>query len=165
MNNHLTIIREEMFQRKNKKRKYYLVECSCGNEKWILAQNVKNGRTKSCGCISTELKVKATTKHGMHKTRIYQTYHDMKDRCLNSNNPRYHRYGGRGIIICERWLSSFENFYEWAVSNGYSDTLTIERVNNDGNYCPENCKWATMEEQLKNRTTRRSAHGRNENVS
>lgn len=142
------VYRKEMT---NGRRTFFLVTCDCGTEKEILAQNVKNGSAKSCGCISNELKARANYRHGLHKTRIYQTYTDMKQRCLNPNNSRFHRYGGRGIAICAEWLDSFTNFYEWAMENGYTDKLTIERVDNDGNYCPDNCKWATMAEQLKNR--------------
>lgn len=133
-----------------KPRTYFVVRCDCGKTKEILAHNVKKN-IKSCGCKSNEMK--AHVKHGGWKTRIYQTYTDMKQRCLNPNNSRFHRYGGRGIIICEEWINSFETFREWAYNNGYEEHLTIERVNNDGNYEPNNCKWATMEEQLKNRDT------------
>ena len=150
----LTILESFRAQVNGRRRSMFKVECDCGTVKTVLAHNVNQGRLKSCGCKALELKLKAATKHGMHKTRIYQTYHDMKDRCLNKNNSHFHRYGGRGITICEEWLSSFMTFNAWAMSNGYTDTLTIERVNNDGNYCPENCTWIPLAEQAKNKTQR-----------
>lgn len=86
----------------------------------------------------------------MSHSRIYQTWADMKTRCLSSTNKRYHRYGGRGITVCEQWLE-FAPFKDWALANGYTDELTIDRVNNDGNYCPENCEWITIQENLQRR--------------
>lgn len=86
---------------------------------------------------------KKRQQHGMSKTRLYASYHAMKKRCYNNNDKRYHRYGGRGITVCAEWLdkkNGFINFYNWAMANGYQDDLTIDRINNDGNYEPSNCR-------------------------
>lgn len=96
-------------------------------------------------------KVNHHVKHGMSGTRIYQCWQDMRQRCENPKNAFYGRYGGRGIKVCEEW-SEFLPFYEWAMAHGYREDLTIERVNNDGDYCPANCKWATQHEQSLNKT-------------
>lgn len=92
-----------------------------------------------------------TTKHGMAHTRIYQCWSDMKQRCDNPHNQFYYRYGGRGIKICDEWRD-FPTFCSWALSHGYREDLTIERIDNDGDYCPDNCKWATQQEQSLNKT-------------
>lgn len=130
-------------------RRWCLAKCPyCGKIGKHRTQALKT--KKSCGCKSTELKTQASTKHGCANDRLYQTWADMKTRCLCENNPRYHKYGGRGITVCEEWLD-FPAFKTWAESNGYTDELTIDRVDNDGNYCPENCEWVTIQENLRRR--------------
>ena len=87
---------------------------------------------------------------------MYRVYWAMKDRCYNSNNKHYDRYGGRGITICDKWLDDYEVFYNWCMNNGYKDGLSIDRIDNDGNYCPENCRWITISEQQQNKTQRKT---------
>ena len=126
-------------------RLYFTCICECGKEKEVRADTVLNGTSTNCGCKKNYKKI-----HGLTKTRLYNIWGDMKQRCLNAKSKEYHRYGGRGIKICSEWVNCFENFYNWSFKNGYSDELTIDRINNDGNYEPNNCRWVTTKEQKRN---------------
>lgn len=97
--------------------------------------------------------------HGYSGTRVYRIWRSMKSRCYNKNNPRYHRYGGRGITVCDEWLHNPKAFCEWALSHGYEDTLSIDRINNDNGYSPDNCRFADMNTQALNRKQHKSNTG------
>lgn len=142
---------EDLGTRKEKghSRRWCIAKCPfCGKLIERRTQQIKS--IKSCGCKSSELRSKHLYKHNSCYTRLYKTWMDMKTRCNNPKNKRYMRYGGRGIKICEEWLD-FTVFKEWALANQYDDTLTIDRVDNDGNYEPSNCEWVTIQENLKRR--------------
>lgn len=89
--------------------------------------------------------------HGKRKTRLYRIWANIKTRCYNVNDLHYSRWGGKGVVMCEEWKNSFLSFYEWAINNGYREDLTIDRIDNDGNYEPSNCRWVTIEEQNRNK--------------
>lgn len=137
------------FAGKNKHNKFlWKCTCECGGETVVTTGNLNSGNSKSCGCE----KYKGNRRtHGMSDSRIYTIWSSMKGRCLNEKDAHYSDYGGRGITINEEWVNSFAKFYEWSVENGYTDDLTIDRINVNGNYEQSNCRWITIEEQQKNK--------------
>lgn len=139
------------FDRKNQHGDtYWVCRCDCGNYKSIASNKLRSGWTKSCGCLHKEIMRQKLLSHGMSKSKLYSSWELMKSRCYYPQNNRYYRYGGRGIKVCDEWLS-FERFKEWALKNGYKEGLTLERKNIDKNYEPDNCCWITKEEQARNK--------------
>ena len=149
----LTIIREvEPAGSSHKRVRRFLCRCDCGNEIICRLPNLKSGTTKSCGCYRKFVSSNRRDCHHLKNTRIYRIWCGMKRRCYNKHNEHFDRYGGRGIIVCDEWKTDFMNFYDWAMSNGYDDKLSIDRINNEGNYEPSNCRWANQKQQIVNST-------------
>ena len=118
---------------------YWKCICDCGREIFVYRGKLTTGHTKSCGC-------KTRTLNGLSKHPLYKTWWSMKERCYSENHPSYHNYGGRGIEICDEWLEDYLSFYDWSTNNGYEEGLSIDRINNEGNYEPGNCQWITISE-------------------
>ena len=130
--------------------------CECGNEKDVLQQNLSNGHVRSCGCVHSDVNREKISRynsslgresHHETKTRLYRIWIGIKSRCLVETASNYQNYGGRGIRVCDEWVHSYNAFSEWAMQNGYDDSLTIDRIDPDGDYCPANCRWVTMSVQ------------------
>lgn len=135
----------------------WFCRCRCGTEKSIRSNALLNGRAQSCGCLNLEIVRRNNSgfKHGLRHTRIYTIWCNMKARCTNPKADRFANYGGKGVAVCKEWFNDFMAFYDWAIANGYSDSLSIDRADSGGNYEPNNCRWATADTQANNKTTNR----------
>jgi len=135
----------------------YLCVCDCGNYKIIKADNLRNGHTHSCGCLKKKMMADKQFKHGgtggrhNKQDRLYSIWRSMISRCYFPSATEYEYYGGRGITVCNEWHNDYSVFRNWAINNGYSDKLTIDRIDNNGNYDPINCRWVTMKTQMNNK--------------
>lgn len=125
--------------------------CDCGNHRIVPLPYLTSGDSTSCGCATRGKLHDIFTRHGESHTRLHNAWANMKYRCLNPNADCYENYGGRGITVCEEWINSYEAFRDWALSNGYTDDLTLDREDNNGNYEPDNCRWVTYTTQNNNR--------------
>lgn len=126
----------------------YHCRCDCGKFHNVTGKLLRQGKVKSCGCLHSTL-------NNLSKHRLYSIIHGIKTRCYNKNHHEFYNYGGRGIKICDEWLDDFMNFYNWAMENGYQDDLTIDRIDNNKGYSPDNCRFVDKKVQQQNRRSNR----------
>ena len=136
----------------------WLCSCSCGNTIAVSSASLVSGNTKSCGCIAREYQLNRVNSYHYSKERLYRVWNGMKNRCTNPNIVGYHNYGGRGISVCQEWMDNYMAFREWAYNNGYDENAskgecTLDRIDVNGDYCPENCRWVGYDIQFNNKRT------------
>lgn len=154
--NRLTVIRFLEPSERECKTRCWLCRCDCGNEVQVNASKLKTGHTRSCGCLVNEHIGSLNKKYEYSNKRLYAVYAAMVGRCTDPNSKRYHHYGGRGIKVCDSWLNSYDEFAKWAYDNGYDPLAkhgecTLDRIDVNGNYEPNNCRWISNAEQQLNR--------------
>lgn len=160
----LTVLKKDHKDSRNEW--FWLCKCDCGNIITVSGNKLRSGNTSSCGCYQQECRGKQRISHGMTESKLYTIHRNMLSRCLNPKNNMYYRYGGRGITVCDNWLR-FEGFRDWAIASGYEEGLSIERVDIDAGYCPENCRWISKREQYLNRSDshRITAFGKTQTIA
>lgn len=143
-------------------------KCDCGNEVVVKGRNLRTGHTQSCGCYckdrTREAAIQYKTIHGQTDSRLYRVWNGMKKRCYNRNNKSYSDYGGRGIVVCDEWRNSYQAFCDWAINHGYKEDAeymecTLDRIDNNKGYCPDNCRWVSNSYQAFNRRKRKNKSG------
>ncbi len=137
----------------------WLCVCECGETTIAASNDLTLGKKKSCGCLRKQINSTIHKTHGKKNTKLYYVWQRMKQRCHYPKSKDFSFYGGRGITVCEEWKNNFQAFYDWAMSNGYFDGLTLDRIDVNGNYEPSNCRWVTMKVQCNNRRPRRTKVG------
>ena len=133
------------------KRHFWAFKCDCGKECIIAKHAVTSSHTQSCGCLHKEITSQKNGTHHLANTSIYNVYLTIKARCFNSSNKSFKDYGGRGITVCDEWKNDFKAFYDWAMANGYKEGLSIDRIDVNGNYEPDNCRWSNRKVQARNK--------------
>lgn len=145
------------FSHKNSSRNsYWICQCDCGKIRPVMGSSLKNNRTSNCGCVNASRqaerlkKTPINFKYGLCRTKLYSVYYKMIQRCYRENDWAYEWYGARGISVCDYWQEDFKHFYDWAQENGYKEGLTLDRIDVNGDYSPDNCRWVTQKEQCRN---------------